>query len=372
MKILIISNSCLGTYMFRRELIGRFLENHSVTLAVPHELHYDDFEKMGCTMKTTALSRHGKNVFKELGLIGHYSKIIDEVKPDVVLTFTAKPNVYVPPICRRKKIPCIVNVAGLGTPCEKGGAQRSILIRAYLSSLKKATRVFFQNEEIFGLFSRLGLDSSKCKRLNGSGVNTDHFCRRDYPDKGGKMRFLFAGRIVEDKGIHELLRAAGEIKAKHPEAQFVVAGEFESESCRAAVEKAQSEKTVEFLGYVDDMRGVYGESWAAVVPSHHEGLSNVCLEAAATGRPVIASDISGCREAVEDGNTGILFEASNSEKLTEAIEKFISLPYDKKVKMGLLGREKVEKEFDRRAVTAAYEEEILDLLRKKRKNLSMF
>lgn len=362
MKILIITNSSPGTYMFRRELVEELLKENTVILASPDGLHFDDFEKMGCKTVKTDLDRHGMNIFRELKLKSEYERIIVGEKPDVVLTFTVKPNLYATPICRGENIPCIVNVAGLGTPYEKGGIIKNCFLKIYLSSLKKAAIVFFQNSSVKKVFTDHGLPEDKCFLLPGSGVNTEFFEYRSYPREEEKTVFLLAGRIVKDKGIEEFLCCAKKIKEKYPNTVFEVAGEAESEEYDKTIEKAVSDGVIKFLGFIDDMRPIYENAWAVVVPSYHEGLSNVCLEAAASGRVVIASDIPGCREAVEDGKTGLLFEQKNGDALVKAVEKFLLLPYDNKVEMGVEGRKKVKKEFDRQIVVEEYCEKIKNQL----------
>ncbi|MBQ7653773.1 MAG: glycosyltransferase family 4 protein [Clostridia bacterium] len=359
MKILFVTNSCRGMYMFRRELVSEFLKTDTVVISAPRDDRFADFEKMGCKMIDTDLSRHGKNVFREFFLLKKYNEILSAEKPDVVLTFTAKPNIYLPKICKRKNVKCIVNVAGLGGPFEKGKIVKNIFLKVYFSSLKRASFVFFQNEVIKKLFLDLGLEEEKCAILCGSGVNTDCFCAQDYPQESENITFLFAGRIVKDKGIDELLFCAKQIKEKYPSTQFEIAGEFENGKYIEAFKKAQKDGTVDFLGFQEDMRPLYKKAWAVIVPSYHEGLSNVCLEAASSARPVIASDIPGCRETFEDGKSGFVFEVKNQVALTEAVEKFIRLDYKEKVQMGLYGREKVQREFDRQSVVSAYKSEIL-------------
>lgn len=358
MKILIFSNSCEGTYMFRRELINDLLQSHSVVLSVPTGLHFDEFEKTGCKMIAVKMERRGKNPIKEISLYKKYYEIISKEKPDVVLTFTAKPNLYVPGICKRKNIECISNVGGLGRPYETGFIKRKAFIHFYKNSLKKSNVVFFQNSENMSVFLNAGLDKAKCELLAGSGVNTERFAFEDYPDEKSDMVFLFAGRIEKDKGIDEFLFCAKKIKEKYPLVKFEIAGSIESKEYEEKIADAQKNGYVTFLGFVDDMPKLYKRVHAAVVPSYHEGLSNICLEASATGRPVIASKIHGCEETFEQLKTGIGFQAKNPKALYEAVEKFILLPYGRKVEMGKAARNKIEREFDRKIIVNKYKKSI--------------
>lgn len=363
MKILILTNSSEGAYMFRRELISSLLKKHEVILSVPRGLHFEDFGEMGCKMIDTPLSRDGKNLFEELSLYRKYSKIISSEKPDVVLTFTVKPNIYAANICRKKNIARIVTVTGLGSPFEKGGRTKTALLKAYVSALEKADHVFFQNASLRQFFENNSLKNKNVDLIPGSGVNTEHFCFQAFPEESENVVFLFAGRILKDKGIDEYLYCAERIKEKYPDAEFAVAGVFESKEYESALMQAHKKGTVNYLGFIDDMTDVYKRCWALINPSRHEGMSNVCLEASSSGRAVIASDIPGCRETVENGKTGFTFEVGNGDALVETVEKYISMPHSDKIKMGEEGRKKAEKVFDRRLVIEKYEEIIKKISR---------
>ena len=197
--------------------------------------------------------------------------------------------------------------------------------------------------------------------LTGSGVNLEMNRFRKYPEDGRKLMFLTVGRIMKDKGIEELLMCAEKIKERYPNVIFRLVGMFDQEQYRPMVEKAVKKGNIEYLGQRDDVPELMAQSHAIIHPSYHEGLSNVLLESAACGRPIIASDIPGCKETFDNGITGIGFSPKNTQALIEAVEKFIQLPYEKKIDMGMLGRKKVEVEFDRNIVIETYLEEMRKL-----------
>lgn len=296
------------------------------------------------------------NPVKDFSLFQTYRKLLRDIKPDVVLTYTVKPNVYGGLACRLAHIPYITTITGLGTTFEKQGMIRTLVISLYRLGLKKASAVMFQNTTNQSLFKSLNIGRNY-HVVSGSGVNLEQHCFEPYPAEDTLIRLTFVGRIMRDKGIGELLEAARAIKKNHPEVQFDLIGGFD-EAYQNAVQDAVDAGIVNYLGSQKEMHPFYTNSWAVIMPSYHEGISNVCLEAASTGRPVLASNVPGCRETFDDGVTGIGFEAKSAEALQKAIEKFLSLPYEEKVKMGCAGRAKMEREFDRKHVVEAYITEI--------------
>ena len=362
MKILVLANNDIGLYKFRRELLEALLEkNHEVTIALPDGEFVPAMREMGCKFIETPLERRGMNPISEFKLYSLYRRILREVGPDAVLTYTIKPNIYGGMACAAAGIPYITNITGLGTALEHEGALQKILLQLYAFGLRKAQKVFFQNAENQNYMLLRRVVKGNHGLLPGSGVNITENGFQAYPEDTHKLVFTTVGRIMKDKGTDELLAAAREIKKKHPQITFRLIGFFD-EDYQEKVGEAVKEGIIEYIKTQKDVRPWYGASHAIIHPSYHEGMSNVLLEAAAAGRPVLASDVPGCRETFEDGVSGFGFMPRDTTALTAAIETFIALPYAQKATMGAAGRRKMEREFDRQIVVNAYLHE-LDFLK---------
>lgn len=356
-KILIISNVSSGLLSFRKELIELLAEKNDVTILVSDSDNIEVFEAMGAKCIQIAFNRRGKNPFADLSLLRKYKKIIKEFNPSVVLTYTIKPNVYGGMACRDTKTPYIANVTGLGTAVENGGALAAIAKTLYRIGLKKADCVFFQNSDNMGVFAAEKITTGKTRLIPGSGVNLTKHCREEYPEDDGNIRLLFVGRIMKDKGIDELLSAMRTVHEKHGNVSLDIIGGFD-ENYSDKIEEAVRDGYIRYHGRQSDVHSFYRNAHCTVLPSYHEGTANVMLESAATCRPVITTRVPGCRETFDEGVTGIGCDAKSAESLADAIEKFIALSYEEKKQMGISGRLKMEREYDRNIVIDAYLEEI--------------
>lgn len=357
-KILILSNHHSYTYNFRKEVIQRLLdEGYEIHITLPYGEKVKLLEEMGCIYTESPLDRRGMNLGTDFKLIKSYYRLIRRIKPDAVLSYTIKPNIYGGIICRVLKIPLIANVTGLGTAVGNESILQRALIILYKSAFKKAECIFFQNESNKDFFINHGISLRRYKVIPGSGINTDEFSYQEYPKDDNILRFLFIGRVMKDKGIEELIEAAKRIKEEHMNVQFDALGFCEDEY-KEKVEILQEKKIITFHGVKDTVREYIKNSHAVIHPTYHEGMSNVLLEAAATGRPVLASNIPGCKEIFDEGISGFGFEPKNIESLTQAILKFIKLNNEERLAMGEEGRKKVQREFDRSIVVDAYSQEI--------------
>lgn len=354
-KILILANNDMGLYRFRRELIEKLNKEHELYISVPKEEYSEELEKLGCKLYFTDVDRRGTNPIKELSLISYYKKLIKRVSPDIVFTYTIKPNIYGGLACRMLKVPFAPNITGLGTAIENEGLFSKVLLFLYKLALKKADTVFFQNSYNKNFFEDKKIVKTKSVLLPGSGVNLDTNPYEKYPENSDKIKLLFVARIMKDKGIEELVHAAKNLRGKHDNLHFKVVGPMEEEYAEK-FKLLEPEKYVELCGMQKDVHKFMKESHVVVVPSYHEGLSNVCLEAAACGRPLLASNIPGCMPTFDEGVSGFGFEPRDEASLIEAIEKFINLSTDQKVRMGKAGREKIEREFSREIIVNHYME----------------
>lgn len=356
-RILILANSASGLYDFRNELLLKLLQEYEVHVSLPDADKVPALAKEGCVIHPIPMERRGMNPLKDSKLMLSYLKLIKEVAPDVVLTYTIKPNIYGSLCCRLCKVPYLVNITGLGSVFEGGGLLQKLVVLLYRVALKGARCVFFQNETNREIFRSFKIKGKSDRLVPGSGVNLDRHKFEDYPAKEEPVTFLYVGRIMKEKGTDELLYAAEELKKEYPEVRFELVGYYEDDY-KELIEQKQEAGIVHLTGYQKEMHPFYTKASAVMMPSYHEGMSNVVLEASATGRPVLASDIPGCREGFEEGVTGIGFAPRNKEALLLAVKKFMQLSYEERKEMGLSARHKMEREFDRNIVVNAYMEEI--------------
>lgn len=357
-KILILINSSGGLYDFRNEFVEALLQKNEVIVSVPDDVKIKELADEGCKIITTPINRRGINPIEDLKLYRTYRKMMKELKPDLVITYTIKPNIYGGFSAGRMKIPYVATITGLGSAFDRTGLFLQLITHMYRVGLKKAECVFFQNAENRGIFQKLGITGKKDRLVMGSGVSLKHHCYEEYP-KREETHFLFVGRVMKAKGILEFLDAA---KRLHSDTVFFDILGYCDEDYQEMLDEMEKEGVIRQFGFHTEVHPYLADASVVVIPSFHEGMSNVLTEAAATGRPVIASNISGCLEAFEEGRTGLGFTPGNTEELIQAMEKFLALSYEERARMGREARKKMEREFDRKFVTAAYMDEIEKIL----------
>jgi len=357
LRILILANTDSGLYHFRYELLTELCKEHEVFVSLPQGKYIGEFEALGCTFIRTDFKRRSINPFHDLTLLRCYRHILKKVRPDAVLSYTIKPNIYGGIACRGRDIPFLPNVTGLGTAIESGGLLSRLLMFAYRSAFKKAHSIFFQNANNLERLRRVIPTNTRVRLIPGSGVNLDRFTVKAYPSPDEPIRFLFIGRVMRNKGIEELMEAMKALKEEFPSTSLDILGRCD-ENYQGLLQVMQDQGTLRYHGRVDDVRPYIEASHCTVHPSYHEGMSNVLLESAASGRPVIASRVPGCQETFDEAVSGFGCEAGDSISLLEAMRKFVKLPYEQKVAMGQAGRRKMEREFNRTLVINAYIEEL--------------
>lgn len=360
-KIALISNKDNNFYNFRSEMILKLVElGHEVTLVCPYGKKIDYFTVRGCDFIDADLDRRGTNVFKDAKLIVKYYNILKYLKPDLVLTYTTKSSIYGGLCSRWLKIPYIVNNAGL---VENNKALLERILRClYRAGFKGASCMMYQNGRERDYVNSLLKKKVHYRDIPGSGVNLDSFSFQEYPRSDDRIRFNYVARIVGFKGIDELLSCAERIKAKYTNTEFVLYGDYDDDNYRQRVAEFEKRGIVKYGGIQFDMKPFITAAHAVIHPSYYEGMTNVILEHGAMGRPSIASDIPGCKEGIDHGKTGFLFPVKDVDALFNVIEKFVLLPHEEKVAMGLAARKKMEQEFDRNIVTNIYLDEINKVL----------
>ena len=356
--VLILTNNTGGLHSFRFEVVKAIVDaGYLVFISVPDDDERAKyFEEIGCQMVKTRFNRRGMNPLADIILMLKYLRLIRKVKPAAVLTYTIKPNVYGGLACRLCGVPQLANVTGLGDAIENGGWLQKLTVFLYKMGIGKARKVFFQNKYNRDFCIKKSIVSGDSVLLPGSGVNLKHHSLQAYPENG-IIKFLFIARLLKDKGTEEYFAMAQHIKNKYPNTEFQILGWCEGDY-QQQLDELVKNGIVNYLGPTADVRPFLANVHCTVMPSYHEGMSNVNLESAANGRPVITTDVPGCRETVDDGVTGFLVQSRNADDLIEKVERFILLPYEEKRAMGLAARKKVELEFDRQIVIDAYLDEI--------------
>lgn len=350
-KILIIANNSGGLYGFRKELIETFVEkDNSVVALTPFDDMVSELKNIGIKLVETPIDRRGINPIRDISLYHKYKKKLKILKPDLVITYTIKPNIYGGFACKILRIPYAVNITGLGTAFQNNGMLRKLVTLMYKVSLKRAKTVFFENSENMQIF----LDEKIIKTeqgflLNGAGVNLNHYSLLEYPLACEITRFLFIGRVMKEKGIDELFEAMKKLITDGVKCSLDIVGNYE-EDYADQIKKYESDGWLNYRGFQKDVRPFIENCHCFVLPSWHEGMANTNLECAASGRPLITSNIAGCREAVVNGESGFLAEKHNVNSLYEAMKKFTKLSYDERKAMGLVGRKHMVDVFDKNKV----------------------
>lgn len=361
-KILILGNSHLVVFGFRGELIEKLIcDGYDVTVCFPNGPFGEGEQtskEYGCHFIENHIDRRGTNPISDIFIIKEYISIIHRVNPDMVLAYTVKCDVYGGIACRITHTPFIPNITGLGKGLDEGGLVRKIIIILYKIAIKKARCVFFQNEDDNSFFDNHGMKYGKGIVLPGSGVNLSKFNPLPYPNEDEPIRFIYVARVMRAKGIEQFFDAAHEIKKRYPKTEFHICGYCE-ENYKTRLDEKVDAREIVYHGLVDDVKKYEQNCHCVVLPSFHpEGISNVLLEGAACARPLITTDHAGCKETVDDGITGYIVKQRDSKDLIDKMIKFIELPYDEKVQMGIAGRKKIEQQFNRTIVVDAYMREI--------------
>ncbi len=346
-KILILANDVTTIIQFRTELIKALVTSgNEVLVSVPRSERNNEIEELGAKVIETNASRHGKNPLEDFSLYLNYRKLLKEHKPDFVFTYTIKPNAYGGLACGQLKVPYAANVTGLGV-IEDEGVLQKIMLTLYKVGCRKAKCVFFQNKSNLEFFKQRNVVTDNVQLLPGSGVNIEKFSYIEYP-QDEKVNIVFIGRIIRDKGVFELAEVAKQYL--NDDVHFTVVGnvEYGSENPFTGL------SNVNCVGFHRDVRPFLKDAHAVILPSYHEGMANVLLEGASSGRPIIASRIPGCEETFDEGVTGFGFQVKDVDSIKSAVDKFLALSHEQKCEMGKKGRAKMENQFNRNIVIEKY------------------
>ena len=359
-KLLILANSDSAIFKFRSELIAELSKQFHIGIGIPFGQYMELIKNEEYEFFDIPINRHGLNPFEDLRLLKRYRKLIGAFKPDAILLYTIKPNLYGSMAAKKYGVPCLCNITGLGSAVEKKGLLQKLLIGMYRRAMKGEHTIFFQNAHGREFFVEHNIGSEgQYRLLPGSGVNLERFKLLPYPEDN-KVKYFFIARVIKEKGIEEFLSVARRFRQEEKNAEFHICGACE-EAYEEILKEADAQDMIVYHGLVKDMRAIYEESSCIVLPSYYpEGQSNVLLEGAASGRPLITTDHPGCREAVDDGVSGYLVRKRDKDDLYGKACNILFMTAEERRNMGLMGRKKMEKEFDRNIVIDAYKKRLKD------------
>lgn len=358
MKIAITINTSWNIYNFRMGLIRKLLElGHEVLTIAPADDFSQKLEDVGCIFCPLEMENTGSNPFKDYQVFRQLKTIYKQHKPDIVFHYTVKPNIYGTMAAKALGIPVINNVSGLGTVFLTPGISSFVAKKLYKKAFANADLVFFQNADDRKAFlSEINLPNLKTDLLPGSGINLSSFTPS--PLTSGKRTFLMIARLIVDKGVLEYLQAAEMTLKKFPEAKFQILGKLDPTHARGVSENiimdAHARGIVEYLGETDDVKPHIDASICVVLPSYREGTPRTLLEAGAMGRPIITTNVAGCKEVISHNETGLLCEVKSANDLSEKMLAICNLSDQNLADMGAKGRLLIEKKFDEQIVIDHY------------------
>jgi len=368
--IALLTNNDDDIYCFRKELIEEIINSgYEMLISCPDGEKFELMRHIEYRYDNPVIDRRGTNIVADLKLFIHYFKLFIKNKPSVVLTYTAKPNVYAGIAAYLLGIPVISNVTGFGSVLNEGGLKQKLIMTLFKFSFRRSACVMFQNSTNMKLAEESGMVKGEHRLIPGSGVNTDCYPLQPYPDGGNgkdgeKVVFNYIGRILHDKGVDDYIEAAKRIKAEYPNTEFNMLGFIEPTEIHyeKLLSELEEKDIIKYRGSQKDIKPFVAASHATIHPSTYgEGMSNVLLESASSGRPIISTDNPGCRETFIDGETGFIYHGGDVDALCNQIKKFLALPNEERKAMGEKGREYIKANFSRKKVIEAYLEKINSL-----------
>ena len=370
--IALLTNNDDDVYCFRKELIEALIaDGFQMLISCPDGPKFELMKEIPYIYDNPEIDRRGTNPIKDFGLMMHYRKLFKKYRPAVVLTYTAKPNVYASIAAHQLGIPVINNLTGLGSVVNETGLMKSFIMWLFKLAYQKSACMMFQNETNMNVAIKAGMVKGKYRLIPGSGVDTDRYPLQPYPEGGdGKtgepVVFNYIGRILHDKGVDDYIEAAKRIKKDYPKTEFNLMGFIEPTEIHYEkdLKELEEQGIVIYRGSLKDVKPYISRSHCTIHPSTYgEGMSNVLQESASSGRFLITTNNPGCQETVEDNKTGFIYEGGNVDALVYTIERFLAMPNSQRKMAGELGRKRMVEKFSRKIVIKAYQEEISRILK---------
>lgn len=369
-RVLFIDNTAHHLYGQLHNIKAAKKYGYDVVLLIPDDgVYYRKLQALGYYCVDYIASWKGQNPLAEFFILVKLRGVFKRLKPDVICTFTIKPNLYTAIINKRSHIKQIANITGLGYGFMNSKLKALLFAKLYRFAVGGIDHIFFQNKDDYNYLTNMNVfeRTDNIDILPGSGVNLD-----DFPyvginkDHGGEIKFLYSGRILGDKGIYELITAFTKLKEKVPNVKLTLIGNYFPAN-PSAINSSQinewvATNIINYAGMVDNVPEMIANSDCIVLPSYREGMPRSLLEASSMGKPIITVNSIGCKDVIDDGITGFMAHVKDAESLYDAMYNFTQLSYDDRMKMGYMGRKKMEKEFDQNIVVNKYIETINSLL----------
>jgi glycosyltransferase involved in cell wall biosynthesis len=365
-KVAIVLNSAWQAYNFRFNLAKHFKANgYEVLIIAPEDSNYSDLIKTEFKFYHVDLEPGGINIIQDLRLLFSFVKIYKKIKPDIVLNFTIKPNIYSSIAAWILKISSINNITGLGTVFIKNNWITKIVKVFYKVSFYFSTRIFFQNEDDLNFFvSNKLVPIKKSQLLPGSGVDLLKFSPS--PSKKKRpFRFLMVSRLIGDKGVIEYIGAAKALE--HHDFEFWILGESSPSNNTAIdmdkINKFSRQGVISYFERTDNVKSYLDQADCVVLPSYREGSPRSIMEASSVCLPVIVSDVPGCRQVVDNFITGLYCQPKDIKDLEKKMLKIVNMSKFERQQMGNNGRKKMLKEYDENIVIKIYFDAVLELIK---------
>jgi glycosyltransferase involved in cell wall biosynthesis len=364
-KIMLVSNSAWNLYNFRLPLIKHLVQlGYKITLACPKDQYFSHLSTFPGVKLVEIHYLHptSSNPLRAIILLREFIKTYKSEQPNLVLHFTIKPNILGSIAAKIAKVKSISIITGLGFTYLKGGFFGLAIPFMYKIAFRKIERLIVYNPDDLTFFINNRIfPKNSIKLINGSGVDTIHFGHLPKNRPSSSFVFLFIGRLIADKGIREFIEAARLVKNKYPNAAFWLMGGLGNNP--ASIQEKElaawkNEGIIAHFGHVDDVRTIIRNADVVVLPSYREGVPKAILEAMAMGKPILTTDVAGCRETVDDGENGWLVPAKDSVAMSAAMEMFLASDNETMLAMGKKSREKALKIFDERIIIQAYMDNI--------------
>ena len=360
MKIAIVLNTSWNIYNFRLGLVKKLItKGNSVYAIAPHDEYSEKLENIGCRYIPIRMDSRGINPLKDIALIVELFAIYRKIKPDVILHYTIKPNIYGTMAARLLGIPVINNVCGLGTAFLKKNILSKVAATLYKIAFRSSRKIFFQNDEDKIFFEKAKIvRKDQAEVLPGSGIDPEIFKSSGRIVKNKKFTFLLISRLIHDKGVLEYIDAIKILKEQNIDANFQLLGKKDPKHRRGIPEELinqwMANNVVDYLGSTNDVKPFIENADCVVLPSYREGTPRTLLEAASFSKPIIATRVAGCTNIVVDNQNGFLCKVKNSKDLADKMKKMAGLDETKRAEMGKKGRKRIEQVFDEKIVISKY------------------
>lgn len=366
MKVVIVLNTAWNAYNFRGLIIRNLLEKGArVTLISPYDDFVSKLENWGVKHLPLPMDAGGVNPINDLRYLNQLKSLLGAEKPDIILSYTIKPNIYGALAARKLRIPIICNVSGLGTTFLWKGWVKLVAKTLYRRAFKNADFIFFQNSDDRELMTEsLNISEVNTGLVPGSGIDLQKFKPSENPKE--PFTFLMISRLLIDKGVTEFIAASKQVKLKYPDCTIRLVGAYDASHKRSILpedfETIKKGRDIEYVGQSDDVRPMIQNAHCVVLPSYREGTPRTLLEGAAMGKPLIASDVPGCREVVDDAVNGYLCQSQEAHSLATSMIKMMEISSGDREKMGKASRKLAEEKFDEEIIWAQYWKKITELV----------